>query len=54
MKLLRTCFSMHLDAGDVQFLNNHTQLHSRTSYEEWPKPELRSLLFRIWLGIADA
>jgi len=24
-------FSMHLEPGDMQFLNNHTQLHSRTS-----------------------
>lgn len=47
-------YAMHLEPGDMQFLNNHTQLHSRTSYEDWPEPERRRLLFRIWLAIPDA
>ncbi|SAL76097.1 TauD/TfdA family dioxygenase [Caballeronia telluris] len=47
-------FAMHLEAGDLQFLNNHTQLHSRTEYEDWPEPERRRLLYRIWLAIPDA
>jgi hypothetical protein len=47
-------FAMHLEPGDIQFLNNHTQLHSRTSYEDWPEPERRRLLYRLWLAIPDA
>ncbi|MDR5881940.1 TauD/TfdA family dioxygenase [Caballeronia sp. LZ032] len=47
-------FSMHLEPGDMQFLNNHTQLHSRTSYEDWPEPGRRRLLYRLWLAIPDA
>lgn len=47
-------FSMQLEPGDMQFLNNHTMLHSRTSYEDWPEPERRRLLYRLWLAIPDA
>lgn len=47
-------FEMHLEPGDMQFLNNHTVLHSRTSYEDWPEPERRRLLYRLWLAIPDA
>lgn len=47
-------FAMHLKPGDMQFLNNHTILHSRTSYEDWPEPERHRLLFRLWLAIPDA
>ena len=36
--------------GDVQFLCNHTVLHSRTAYEDWPEPEKKRHLLRLWLG----
>lgn len=48
------CFSMHLQPGDIQFLNNHTVLHSRTSYEDWPEPERKRLLFRLWLALPQS
>lgn len=44
----------HLDMeflpGDVQFLCNHTVLHSRTSYVDWEDREKRRHLLRLWLG----
>ncbi len=41
--------TMDLRPGDMQFLNNHIILHSRTAYEDYPEPELRRDLIRLWL-----
>jgi Taurine catabolism dioxygenase TauD, TfdA family len=41
--------TMDLQAGDMQFLNNHVILHSRTEYEDHPEPWRRRDLIRIWL-----
>jgi hypothetical protein len=41
--------TMDLRPGDMQFLNNHIILHSRTAYEDYPEPERRRLLIRLWL-----
>lgn len=46
----------HLDmefrTGDMQFLNNHWIMHSRTAFEDFPEPEKRRHLFRLWLACA--
>jgi hypothetical protein len=39
--------------GDVQLLNNHCVLHSRTAYEDWPEIERRRHLLRLWLACDD-
>jgi hypothetical protein len=36
--------------GDIQFLHNHTILHARTGYEDWPEPERKRHLLRLWLS----
>jgi hypothetical protein len=36
--------------GDVQFLHNHTILHARTGYEDWPEAERKRHLLRLWLA----
>jgi alpha-ketoglutarate-dependent taurine dioxygenase len=41
--------TMDLRRGDMQFLNNHIILHSRTAYEDYPEPERRRDLIRLWL-----
>jgi len=41
--------TMDLRPGDMQFLNNHIILHSRTAYEDYPEPERRRDLIRLWL-----
>jgi hypothetical protein len=47
----------HLDMefrpGDIQFLSNHWIMHSRTEFEDFPEPERRRHLFRLWLACAD-
>lgn len=40
---------------DMQFLNNHIILHGRTAYEDYPEPERRRDLIRLWLNaVCDA
>ena len=45
--------SNHLDIefkpGDVQLIHNHVILHDRTDYEDWPEPERKRHLLRLWL-----
>jgi len=40
--------------GDIQFLNNYVVLHSRTEYQEYPEPERKRHLLRLWLAAPDA
>lgn len=44
---------LHLDMefrpGDVQLLHNHTIFHDRTAFEDWPEPERKRHLLRLWL-----
>ena len=42
--------SMEFRPGDIQILCNHSILHSRTSYKDWPEPERRRHLLRLWLA----
>ena len=46
----RFTLAMDLRAGDMQFLNNHVTLHSRTTYVDHPEPERRRDLVRLWLN----
>ncbi len=39
--------------GDMQFLSNHDVLHGRCDYEDWPEPERKRYLFRLWLCPPD-
>ncbi len=36
--------------GDIQFLHNHTILHCRSAYEDWPEVERKRHLLRLWLS----
>jgi hypothetical protein len=47
-------FSMRLDEGDMQFVHNHTMLHDRTAFEDWPDPAQRRYLLRLWLAVPGA
>ena len=44
---------MDFRPGDMQFVHNHVLLHSRTAYEDWPEPERRRHLLRLWLSAHD-
>jgi hypothetical protein len=46
--------SFHLEIdfqpGDIQLVNNHVLFHDRTAFEDWPEPERRRHLLRLWLA----
>lgn len=44
---------MRLQPGDMQFVYNHTLLHDRTEFRDWPEPERRRHLLRLWLAIPN-
>ncbi len=46
-------YAMYLRPGDMQMLNNHVTLHSRTSFEDHDDPLLKRCLFRLWLAPPD-
>lgn len=46
--------TMEFRPGDVQFVHNHTLLHDRTAFEDWPEPARRRHLLRLWLAASDA
>lgn len=39
--------------GDIQFLHNHVILHSRNAFEDWPEPERKRHLYRLWLSAGE-
>lgn len=43
--------SMQLQPGDMQFVYNHSQLHDRTGFTDWPDPDKRRHLMRLWLSM---
>jgi hypothetical protein len=46
-------YSMYLRPGDMQILNNHVTLHSRTEFEDFEEPAKKRCLFRLWLAPPD-
>jgi hypothetical protein len=46
--------TMTFRPGDMQFINNHTTLHGRSTFEDWAEPHRKRLLLRLWFAVADA
>lgn len=46
--------TMEFRPGDMQFLHNHTILHDRLSYEDWPEAARKRHLLRLWLAAPGA
>lgn len=44
-------FSMQLEPGDMQFVYNHSQLHDRSGFTDWPDKAKRRHLLRLWLSL---
>ena len=42
---------MRLQPGDMQFVYNHSLLHDRTGFTDWPEAEKRRHLLRLWLAV---
>jgi hypothetical protein len=47
-------YTMDLEPGDVQLLNNHVVYHARTTYEDDPAPGRDRLLMRLWLSMPNS
>lgn len=45
---------MSFRPGDMQWVHNHTMLHDRTAFEDWPEPERKRHLLRLWLAVPGA
>jgi hypothetical protein len=45
---------MTFQPGDMQWVHNHTMLHDRTAFEDWPQPERKRHLLRLWLAVPGA
>ena len=44
---------MRLKPGDMQFVYNHTMLHDRTAFVDWPEKDQRRHLLRLWLALPN-
>jgi len=45
--------TMWLEPGDLQIINSHVTLHSRTEFSDHDDPAMKRLLFRLWLAPPD-
>lgn len=45
---------MTFQPGDIQWVHNHTMLHDRMAYQDWPEPEKKRHLLRLWLAAPAA
>ena len=46
--------TMQFQEGDIQLINNHTLLHAREAYEDYPEPGRERHLLRMWIAVDDA
>ena len=46
--------TMWLEPGDLQIINSHVTLHSRTDFVDNEEPSQKRLLFRLWLAPPDS
>ncbi|PHQ70423.1 MAG: taurine catabolism dioxygenase TauD [Sneathiella sp.] len=42
---------MYLEPGDIQFISNHSIVHARTEYQDYPERERKRHLLRLWLSL---
>jgi Taurine catabolism dioxygenase TauD, TfdA family len=45
---------MELQPGDIQLVHNHTILHDRTAFDDYPEPERKRHLLRLWIAPRQA
>jgi hypothetical protein len=50
----KLCYSMELEQGDLQLLNNYVTLHSRTPFEDFDAPDRKRHLLRLWLAVPSS
>lgn len=45
---------VNFEPGDIQIVHNYVALHARSRYEDWPEPERRRHLLRLWMSFDGA
>jgi alpha-ketoglutarate-dependent taurine dioxygenase len=50
----RWCYSMQLEQGDLQLVNNYVIVHSRTPFDDFEEPDRKRHLLRLWLAVPDS
>lgn len=50
----KLCYSMELEQGDLQLLNNYVTLHSRTPFEDFEDADQKRHLLRLWLAVPSS
>jgi hypothetical protein len=51
----RLHFTMELQPGDMQFVQNHSLLHDRSAFKDWDnEPQRKRHLLRIWMATPNA
>lgn len=46
--------SMDFQEGDIQLINNHTMMHAREAYVDYPEAGRQRHLLRMWIAVPDA
>jgi hypothetical protein len=46
-------FDFLMEPGDIQFINDHTTIHSRTEFTDFEEVERKRLLLRLWLAVPE-
>lgn len=46
----RCALDMEFKPGDIQLLKNSSILHGRAAFSDWPEPERRRHLLRLWIN----
>jgi len=47
-------FTMEFEPGDIQLVHNHTILHDRTEFEDYPEQDRKRHLLRLWIAPPNA
>ena len=47
-------FTMMFKPGDIQLLNNHVTVHSRTAFEDYDEAEKKRHLLRMWMSVPNS
>jgi hypothetical protein len=47
-------FGMMFEAGDIQLLNNHVTMHSRTGFDDYEDEDRKRHLLRMWLSVENS
>ena len=47
-------FGMLFEAGDIQLLNNHVTMHSRTGFDDYEDEDRKRHLLRMWLSVENS